>query len=521
MSNTIKDLNSSITNVKQNVINLESNVSNNIKKVHNFKHSLPASKEWENNSYSYNKKNLKNLFINNKLTANIIKSYLDIIPFYNIKVKRGKITKRLIRKQKRVINKSLKRAFLSKTEINWTNDKAIITIHLLNRDKDNLVKKMYLLNKAFRESLFLYKHYLNDSMYKSYKDVNLTSLKKYLKQDTNKGKFSSKLNIRSYRFKHMIYVSLQRKKIFLRNIFLLSFIRWSLQIFNIKVLFSQNKKKKTLSIIDKNGNLLLTENVRNMSQLKRLNIKMLFILDSCIRSINNNFSTRNINSLYNTYKTRYLRDFTDRFFKKQMLSMYDLYMLSINNFKFDRFVPLIKILLSKILNRKIELNIITLKYPYLNSSIFTNMIAVRIKRKQSRLLPVFRKFLKLIKFPHKDDRDKNASTKVIINPDMLEMFNFKNIEQSDNKQMDLLNSIKYKWIRGIRIETKGRLTKRYTASRSLFKYRYKGNLRNLDYYNKTSLMLRGDLKQNVNFAFSNSKKRIGAFGVKGWISSKR
>ena len=40
--------------------------------------------------------------------------------------------------------------------------------------------------------------------------------------------------------------------------------------------------------------------------------------------------------------------------------------------------------------------------------------------------------------------------------------------------------LKYKDITGFRLEAKGRLTRRYTASRSVTKFRYKGNLLNID-----------------------------------------
>ena len=42
----------------------------------------------------------------------------------------------------------------------------------------------------------------------------------------------------------------------------------------------------------------------------------------------------------------------------------------------------------------------------------------------------------------------------------------------------VLNNIKYKKVTGVRLEAAGRLTKRYTASRSIFKVKYKGNLVN-------------------------------------------
>ena len=86
----------------------------------------------------------------------------------------------------------------------------------------------------------------------------------------------------------------------------------------------------------------------------------------------------------------------------------------------------------------------------------------------------------------------------------------------------ILNSLKHKDIAGARLEAKGRLTRRFTASRSVFKIKWKGSLKNIDssYRGLSSVMLRGHAKSNVQYSIVNSKTRNGAFGLKGWISSK-
>jgi hypothetical protein len=75
---------------------------------------------------------------------------------------------------------------------------------------------------------------------------------------------------------------------------------------------------------------------------------------------------------------------------------------------------------------------------------------------------------------------------------------------------------------GVRLEVKGRLTRRFTASRAVFKIRWKGGLKNIDssYKGLSSVLLRGHAKSNVQYSMFNSKTRNGAFGLKGWISSK-
>jgi len=87
----------------------------------------------------------------------------------------------------------------------------------------------------------------------------------------------------------------------------------------------------------------------------------------------------------------------------------------------------------------------------------------------------------------------------------------------NNTNSFILNSLKYKHTYGFRIEAKGRLTRRYTASRSKFVSKYKGSLANLDssYKGLSSVILKGNLKSNIQYTMLKSKTRIGSFGIKG------
>ena len=84
----------------------------------------------------------------------------------------------------------------------------------------------------------------------------------------------------------------------------------------------------------------------------------------------------------------------------------------------------------------------------------------------------------------------------------------------------VLSDINYKWVSGVRIEGAGRLTKRYTASRSQHKVKYNGNLVNAYSSIKSypSSVIRGNFKPNLGYTKLNSKSRIGSFGIKGWVS---
>jgi hypothetical protein len=88
----------------------------------------------------------------------------------------------------------------------------------------------------------------------------------------------------------------------------------------------------------------------------------------------------------------------------------------------------------------------------------------------------------------------------------------KNVEENNT-----LNNIKQQVVSGVRFEASGRLTRRLTAMRAVFKYRYVGSLKNLrsSLNNKPSTILRGNLKSNGQFIMIPSKTRNGAFGLKG------
>jgi len=81
----------------------------------------------------------------------------------------------------------------------------------------------------------------------------------------------------------------------------------------------------------------------------------------------------------------------------------------------------------------------------------------------------------------------------------------------------IYNSIGYKNMGGMRLEVKGRLSKRYRADRSQYLLKLKGGLKNVDssFKGLSSVLFRGNSKSNVSYSIFNSKRRIGAFAVKG------
>ena len=94
------------------------------------------------------------------------------------------------------------------------------------------------------------------------------------------------------------------------------------------------------------------------------------------------------------------------------------------------------------------------------------------------------------------------------------------IKNYTNLYNNIFNQIKYKNTAGIRLRVKGRLTKRYRADRTVYKLFNKGGLKSLDstYLGLSGTTFRGYKDSNITFSLSKSKRRIGAYAIKGWMS---
>jgi Mitochondrial ribosomal protein (VAR1) len=223
-----------------------------------------------------------------------------------------------------------------------------------------------------------------------------------------------------------------------------------------------------------------------------------------------------------------------RFIKKSLLRLkyYMFYkqLLYINKSKFDNYYlqGLIN-LIKKIYKKNIEFNLINLKYFYFNSDIFSQSLVLKLRKKRKLLrylkACVRKAKIKNIKLSEKSRYffDSNKFN-ILYNNDIINNILYKLMIKNKNYSNDIkkvvLNYIKYKRVSGVRIEASGRLTKRYTASRSQHKVRYLGNLENTYSSIKgyPSVVLRGNFKPNLQYTKLYSKSRIGSFGIKGWVS---
>jgi hypothetical protein len=233
----------------------------------------------------------------------------------------------------------------------------------------------------------------------------------------------------------------------------------------------------------------------------------------------------------------YYKKFIKKSLKRLKYYMFYKQLIYINQNKFTlSYLQGLIYLLKKIYNKNIEFNLINLKYFYFNSDIFSQPLVLKLRRKR-KVLYYLKSFVRKVnidrvKIGLKSNNyffdKKNFYT--ISKKDTLNKLLYKllkqnkknsgykfNLSKSSFLKKVIFSYIKYKRVSGVRLEAAGRLTKRYTASRSLHKVMYKGNLENTlsSIKGYPSVVLRGKFRPNLEYTKLNSKARIGSFGIKG------
>jgi len=407
---------------------------------------LPSfSKEWKNIVYSYNKNNLKNIPVNDVKINKIIQSY------FNLYFKDHKYvgSKKFILLRRR--RNFLRRIYISNAEIKHTNNKAIITLYTVNREKKILKKKYLKINRKVSTNLI--KRYF--MLYKT----NIAKIYEILNKQKDEYTF--------------IPDKISKRK----------FLKYKLEYLNKFITLKNLYLKKVWSII------------------------------------------------ISKYWKTYLR----------LLRKYDL-MYSLNKYKFNKqiLLPILSNILNKIIGKKIEYNIINLKSIAYNTDLFTNALSLKLKKKKMNYIKSMFSILNRAYLPKINTIKERTLIKGQKNVDLF-LDEYKDLKLTSNlsikNNLDQLlgdsssakevhntvyNSIGYKNMGGIRLEVKGRLTKRYRADRSIYSLKWKGGLKNVDssFKRLSSVLFRGNSKSNVSYSLTNSKRRIGAFAVKGWISGK-
>ena len=410
--------------LKNNKNLLTLNLKDSFNYVGKTKYLPPASKEWKNSFYAFNPNKLKNLPVYDLNVNFLIKNYFKL--YFNNKFIFSKYRPRRSRYL------SINKIYVSKAEIKHTNNKAILTVYVYNREKISILKRILLVKNSFYKKYlniiksipFITKEYINSEIYKylcTYVHSDLISLYKNIKVLR---KYKLRLNLNKYKF--------EEKLLFKLNNFIMKFYKKKVEfnIVNMKsIIFNSDIFTKILTqkLKTRKVNILrMMSIILNRAALPKIN-----------RIIEKNPTIKNIDSnlLENKFKSLNLNS-----------------ILTDNN-------------LSELLNN--------IYYNILSSS-------------------------------------GNSDFDFYLNKNYAKVYDI------------IFNSINYKNLGGIRLEVKGRLTIRNRADRALFKVKLKGGLKNIDssYKGLSSVNMRGYVKPNTQYSIFTSKRRVGAFAVKGWISGK-
>nr|YP_313620.1 ribosomal protein [Epidermophyton floccosum]AAW78226.1 ribosomal protein [Epidermophyton floccosum] len=203
----------------------------------------------------------------------------------------------------------------------------------------------------------------------------------------------------------------------------------------------------------------------------------------------------------NNIKLNVYKNFLKKSLEKEFIYLYLIILIYINKSKFNSYyLHNLTNLIKKIYKKNIQFNFINLKYHYLNSDIFTKVLLLKLSVVKSKVLDSLSSSIRKVK--------------------VLENRNV--IDNSKYLKGIILENIKYKRVSGVRLEASGRLTKRFTASRSISKLKYKGSLINIKSSEnfESSALIRGNFRPNLEYTKLNSTTRIGSYGIKGWVGGK-
>ena len=328
---------------------------------------------------------------------------------------------------KKRIALSFNKIFASKAEIKHTNNKAILTVYVYNREKTSLLKKLKRLNKSF-----------------------------YLK-------------LKNLIFKNKRIYNLDTNELVLAN---------ALALANVKT----NPDNVSPSAVCE-GASIVADVITTGDDAKNA----LYSSPSG--------GAKSIKALALLYKNiRVIRKYKLR--------------LSLNKYKFEeKLLYRLKNFLIKYYNKKVEFNIVNVKSVVFHTDFFTRIITSRLKKRKINIFKTMysifnraalpkvnmrierslvnqgfarseRKTLNLLANKYKD----LSLSFILDNNSLSELLNklyynivinyYNNLNKDYLKIYEIIfNSINYKNMSGIRLEAKGRLTKRYRADRAVFKVR--------------------------------------------------
>ena len=170
----------------------------------------------------------------------------------------------------------------------------------------------------------------------------------------------------------------------------------TLYIYNRQKKYYLNKLKRisTLDLLKKKSfkYKLYTIRKKGLKIIKKVmqQKKILFIKPNNKNNYENNYN----------YENKYLKIFFLKCLYKEILSLYFYQILSLNEskFKHNYILPLTN-LIETFYNKKVDFNLVNLKYLYLNSYILTETIVTKLKNRKNRLIRVLKNALLKFRLP--------------------------------------------------------------------------------------------------------------------------
>lgn len=428
----------------KNLLTLNLKLKDSFNYVGKTKYLPPASKEWKNSFYAFNSNKLKNLPLYDLNVNSLIKNYFNL--YFNNKFLFSKYRPRSFRRL------SFNKIYVSKAEIKHTNNKALLTVYVYNREKISILTRIKWIKNSFYEDflkeiwkeLYIFFYIPLTPTPQKFFDFQ-SKLNLFYKNLVLLRKYKLRLNLNKYKF--------EEKLLFKLNNLILKFYKKKVEfnIVNLKsIIFNSDLFTKILAqhLKDRNSNVLeMMGVILKKAALPKINWKIK--KSPKIKSVD-------FNLLENKFKS------------------FNLTSILIDNN------------LSELLN-----------------NLYYNVLSSTITSTSSEF--------------------KAAAAKAKAKAKAKPLYFYFNLKKNYAKIYDIIfNSINYKNLWGIKLEVKGRLTKRNRADRSLFKVKIKGGLKNIDssYQGLSSVNMRGYVQPNIQYSMFTSKRRIGAFAVKGWISGK-
>jgi len=288
---------------------------------------------------------------------------------------------------------------------------------------------------------------------------------------------------------------------------------------------------------------LYVYNKQKITLLRKINTLNLFTKSSLkkIFLMNILYNKYSINSPLNLIK------FKEKTILYKLFLLLERYKLKLgfNQSKFeDNYLYVLSNIISKFYKKKVEFNIVNLNSLVYSSDIFTKILSLKLKNRNINTLKTMKFILNKAILPKVNGIKEKSSLVKSVDYNLLEnKYKNMNLNSMIKNNLDellnefydfysnfckvklykiIFNSIHYKNIGGIRLEAKGRLTRRYRADKSQLKIRLKGGLKNIDssYKRLSSVLRRNYDEYNLDYSMFAAKRRIGAFAVKGWISGK-